>query len=978
MSEHARQTSNIEKITRRLYDRFKKAHTAFLNSIEGISDQSDREWYASLMLYRLMFLYFIQKKGCLDTKSRDRLDGDRDYLRHRLQFSRQISEHDSFDRFHTFYHSFLCKLFQEGLSKRERTPGLEHLIGRIPYLNSGLFDVHPLERKYPALHIPDAAFEHLFDFFDEFEWRLDDHLPGKANEITPDISGYIFEKCINQKQMGAYYTKVDITDYISKNTIIPALFQATERRCTTAFTSDGPVWSLLRNRPDRYIYDAMARGTALPLPPQIAAGIHDISRRKEWNRPASTEYALPAETWREVIARRQRYEETRTAITSGSITTINDLITYNLDMLKFAQDVITTCERSDLLLAFYESIERLTVLDPTCGSGAFLCAALNILKPLYRACLDRMRSMVEEYDRSGTAGMPRRFASHIERFRIILSQMARHHSQEYFILTSIITRNLYGVDIMEEAIEICKLRLFLKLVACIERQSQVEMLADIDFNVLAGNALVGFASMDELRKMVSESMTQPLLVNDMLARIEQKAQEIEEAAAHCRALQADFVQLADHRTIIMHRQQLRTKLAALRTELDSYLAARYGITYENSMPDSNNKLNGKKNIVQEGSLPSCTNDHRTHYTAWYQSHRPFHWYIEFYDIMKNGGFDVIIGNPPYLECRQVNYLLHGYQCGNSGAIHAMCIERGKSILSRHGCISMVVPLALVSTQRMKIVQNMLESHGNTWYSHYSWRPGRLFDTVNRALTIFIVTPSRQRKTFSTTYQKWASDNRDLLMYTISYTEVPRQRTMFWVPKLGHAIERTILCKMLATGNVLRDFMGESNNRVYYRTTGGLYWKIFTNFPPEFRVDGQKGHSSRETWFTLKNEKFVYPTIALLSSNVFWWWYTITTNCRDLNPSDLQQFPVCAAALSDGDLAEWGKKLLDDIQKKSSMLVRIQKQTGCTETQAFKMQKSRSIIDEIERVLARHYRFTAEELDFIINYDVKYRMGKEHR
>ena len=65
-----------------------------------------------------------------------------------------------------------------------------------------------------------------------------------------------------------------------------------------------------------------------------------------------------------------------------------------------------------------------------------------------------------------------------------------------------------------------------------------------------------------------------------------------------------------------------------------------------------------------------------------------------------------------------------------------------------------------------------------------------------------------------------------------------------------------------------------------------------------------------------------------------------------------------------------------IQPKKNMLTRIQKQTGETQTQSFKISLSKSIIDEIDNVLAEHYGFTAEELDFIINYDIKYRMGKE--
>ncbi len=56
---------DVERVTRKFYDRFKLEHAAFLNFIQGIASQADREWYASLMLNRLMFIYFIQRKGFL-------------------------------------------------------------------------------------------------------------------------------------------------------------------------------------------------------------------------------------------------------------------------------------------------------------------------------------------------------------------------------------------------------------------------------------------------------------------------------------------------------------------------------------------------------------------------------------------------------------------------------------------------------------------------------------------------------------------------------------------------------------------------------------------------------------------------------------------------------------------------------------------------------------------------------------------------
>ena len=72
----------------------------------------------------------------------------------------------------------------------------------------------------------------------------------------------------------------------------------------------------------------------------------------------------------------------------------------------------------------------------------------------------------------------------------------------------------------------------------------------------------------------------------------------------------------------------------------------------------------------------------------------------------------------------------------------------------------------------------------------------------------------------------------------------------------------------------------------------------------------------------------------------------------------------------------GQIYLEDMVSNSSMLVRQQKQTGTTKTQSFKIKKSKPIIDEIDSALAKHYGFTDEELDFIINYDIKYRMGRE--
>ena len=304
----------------------------------------------------------------------------------------------------------------------------------------------------------------------------------------------------------------------------------------------------------------------------------------------------------------------------------------------------------------------------------------------------------------------------------------------------------------------------------------------------------------------------------------------------------------------------------------------------------------------------------------------------------------------------------------------MCIDRSLHLLSQQGCISMIVPLALVSTQRMKIIQNLLEDSHNVWYANYSWRPAKLFENVNLLLTIFIATHSIKGKSFSTNCQKWSSDNRDSLMFNVDFVDIPRERSVYWAPKLGKEVETPILNKCIGIETTLRFFIAQSGHRVYHRVAGGLYWKVFTDFSPAFTVNGHSSSSTAEKSFGVESQEILRHVIAVLSSDIYWWWYTITTDCRNHSSSDIQNFPIPESALYDQKLIELGKLYLEDLQRNSIMQVRNQRQTGRIETQQFKIQKSKHIIDEIDRVLAEHYGFTDEELDFIINYDIKYRMG----
>ena len=754
VASRARAAFDVEKVTKRFYDLFKDEHAAFMKFINGIKADADLQWYASLMLNRLMFVYFIQKKGFLD--------GDFEYLRNRLYLVRKAQGKD---KFQSFYRYFLLRLFHDGLGKaaaeRKLDPTMEKLLGRIPYLNGGFFEVHELEERNPDIDIPDQAFEKLFDFFDQYRWHLDERPLRADNEINPDVVGYIFEKYINQKQMGAYYTKEDITEYISKNTVVPFLFDAAEKKCAIAFKPDGALWRLLRDDPDRYIYAAVrhgvvdADGNTIPLPPEIEVGVTDVAKRGGWNKPAADLFALPTETWREHVARRTRCLEIREKLRHGDVHQINDLITLNLDIWQFARDAIINSEGPELLRAFWHAIEKLTVLDPTCGSGAFLFAALRILETLYSDSLERMERFVE--DLAGKKHHPEQFSD----FRKVLAQIAKHPSpdggRDYFILKSIIINNLFGVDIMEEAVEICKLRLFLKLVAQVESADQIEPLPDIDFNIRAGNTLVGYTSLDRVRK----SQEGQLGFSDaIIKRIEEDAETVERAFQQFRAQQTIHGGKVTHKD----KQELRRRLEKLDSELDRYLAGEYGI-------DADAK--------------------RDAFVNWQTSHQPFHWFVEFFGIMRAGGFDAIIGNPPYIAASQVRkaYQLLGYETLKCSDIYANVQERCVRLLSDGGRCGMIVPLSLGFSGDFQQLRSLLyRAYCRNWFSSFGRIPAALFSADVRVRNTIHLGAKDSRVTtachYTTVLHRWFEVHRPHLMASLSYASFDPTTFKGLVPKIN--------------------------------------------------------------------------------------------------------------------------------------------------------------------------------------------------
>ena len=948
---------NAEKITKKFYGEFQNELSAFAKFIKGIGEQVSKEWYAALMLNRLMFIYFIQKKRFLD--------GDVDYLENRLT---ETKTKFGADKFHDrFYRHFLRRLFSEGLGMPEsaRDPELKKMLGKVPYLNGGLFDVHQVERENDHIEIPDKAFENLFAFFNQYNWHLDSRPTASGRDINPDIIGYIFEKYINDRAaMGAYYTQEDITGYIARNTVIPFLLHRAREKCKNAFDPENGIWRFLRENPDNYIYDAVKKGCDISdkeIPENIRRGLDTgttnlLERRADWNTPAEPPFALPTEIWRETMARRKRYGELKAKIENGDIHEIDDLITYNLDIERFATDALRWYEGSDFINAFYSAIAGkkalksnhhstpgITILDPACGSGAFLFAALNILEPLYERCIERMRDFVEEDDKLRDQGKRKGTKKH-PHFREVLEDIEHHQNEKYWIYKTIILNNLYGVDLMKEAAEIAKLRLFLKLAAEAEYDPGrdnlgLEPLPDIDFNIRSGNSLVGFANIAAFEKFVSTDTLRQGLI-DLSGGL---TDEVREQAALVQKASGKFRKAQDSGDDSYRgsKDELSIRLADLNEKMNRYLAKQYGQQKEED------------------------------YRKWLQSHQPFHWLTEFYGIVEeDGGFDVVIGNPPYVEYYEKNfgYKVLDYVTKECRNLYALFMERDFDFISKFGRIGMIVPIASVSTDGMKKLQEIyIKKTSKQWHSHYAVRPGKLFAEVDMNLTITLMSIKSKAdlNIYSSAYNRWSGkNNRQELFPTLNYamgaysyfTQIGR------FPKIGISIELDILNKILSKERKIKDFSSQNGKSIYYHS-GGRYWR-------KALLEKLSSHY-KEIVISKDNLPVMF---CILNSQLFYWYWIINSNCMDVVSSEV--FNLSIFNLENVDLKKY-VILKEQLQKFYSLQGEIVERRGkviSTNQVNFDMKKAKHIIDKIDAILAKHYGFTEEELDHIINYDIKYRMG----
>ncbi|KPJ96660.1 MAG: hypothetical protein AMS18_00570 [Gemmatimonas sp. SG8_17] len=198
-----------EKVTERFFCAFRQIYERMVTAPRSRTTDRERRMLALLSLTRILFLYFVQQKGWLNR--------DPCYLR--TLFDRALQTSSDFHR------TKLDPLFFGTLNRPLRQRNQQIDLGTIPYLNGGLFQPHPIERRAGRIHYPNELWRDAFDgLFEKFRFCVREDEEVEA--IAPDMLGRVFERLMEgaERQVsGTFYTPESVVKQLVEATIQSAL-----------------------------------------------------------------------------------------------------------------------------------------------------------------------------------------------------------------------------------------------------------------------------------------------------------------------------------------------------------------------------------------------------------------------------------------------------------------------------------------------------------------------------------------------------------------------------------------------------------------------------------------------------------------------------------------------------------------------------------------------------------------------------------
>lgn len=319
-------------------------------------------------------------------------------------------------------------------------------------------------------------------------------------------------------------------------------------------------------------------------------------------------------------------------------------------------------------------------------------------------------------------------------------------------------------------------------------------------------------------------------------------------------------------------------------------------------------------------------------------------------------YDIIVGNPPYVEYGK----LPVKPDSNYGNIYADVLCNAVCELKSTGVIGFVIPLSFVATSRMQSIrEDMYKKMNRIFILNYADRPDCLFDGVHQKLSIlFGIKGQGKCISYTSSYYHWYnSERRDLLNNCKIFPSHQRDQ---YIPKIGNVYEDSIFEKICnVKGESLLSLLNTQNKQssVYVNMRACFWMKAFS-FNPGSKEYKEFGCSSEMRPYLL----------AILNSNLFFLYWTIVSDCWHITNKELSEFFVP----TNGVCLDMFRILTSKLERK---LERTKKYIGSVQTQyEYKHRECKPEIDAIDDALQEIYGLTDDEVAFLKEYKLKYRMS----
>ena len=264
-----------------------------------------------------------------------------------------------------------------------------------------------------------------------------------------------------------------------------------------------------------------------------------------------------------------------------------------------------------LLEKLHNIVQNVKVLDPACGSGHFLKDSGDLLLKINRVFCFALRV---------------RFST-------------------YSTLKQIIINNLHGVDIDPNAVEIAKLRLWMALIDSAEAQEKLQALPNIEYNIRRGNSLVGFINIPNMKLPLMDEFLE-LDISEKFGSLKSthpvQLRKIQSLASSPTV--KNLTKIKEILIDIYKNEETPSIRNSLKQVIEEILIAIHSKASEQYLAYVHQNISGQKPEPKRARR-IMTTVHVSPENLQYLT--PFHWIIEFSEIIDSGGFDVIIENPPY-------------------------------------------------------------------------------------------------------------------------------------------------------------------------------------------------------------------------------------------------------------------------------------------------------------------------------------------